>query len=184
MKKVCLFLLMLVFSISASSKELKYHPKTKDELKELIENESIYLGDIDTSAITDMSYLFIRGAKKIDACGTAYEYIITKRKNFSGIGKWDTSNVTDMEGLFYKMKDFNEDISAWNTSRVKNMSSMFEDADSFDKALNNWDVSEVKTMKNMFRGAISFNQPLNKWNVSEVMDMEEMFEAAYKFNQR
>ena len=42
MKKVCLFLLMLVFSISASSKDFKYHPKTKDELKELIENEAIY----------------------------------------------------------------------------------------------------------------------------------------------
>lgn len=36
MKKVCLFLLMLVFSISASSKDFKYHLKTKDELKELI----------------------------------------------------------------------------------------------------------------------------------------------------
>jgi len=63
MKKVCLFLLMLVFSISASSKDFKYHPKTKDELKELIENEAIYLGDIDTSTITDMSYLFIKERK-------------------------------------------------------------------------------------------------------------------------
>ena len=36
MKKVCLFLLMLVFSISASSKDFKYYLKTKDELKELI----------------------------------------------------------------------------------------------------------------------------------------------------
>ena len=50
MKKVCLFLLMLVFAISASSKDFKYHPKTKDELKELIEKEAIYLGDIDISA--------------------------------------------------------------------------------------------------------------------------------------
>ena len=38
MKKVCLFLLMLLFAISTSSKDFKYHPKTKDELKELIEN--------------------------------------------------------------------------------------------------------------------------------------------------
>ena len=119
MKKVCLFLLMLVFSISTSSKELKYHPKTKDELQELIENESIYLGDIDTSAITDMSYLFIRERKKIDSCGTAFQYETTKRKNFSGMGKWDTSNVTDMRGLFYNLKNFNEDISAWNTSKVE-----------------------------------------------------------------
>ena len=140
MKKLLLLLFMLILSISASSKNFKYHPKTKAELKELIENESVYLGDIDTSAITDMSYLFIREKNKIDACGTTYEYITTKRTNFLGIGKWNTSNVTDMGGLFYKMKDFNEDISAWNTSKVENMSSMFEDADSFNQSLNNWDV--------------------------------------------
>ena len=119
MRKILLLFMMLLFAISASSKDFKYHPKTKDELKELIENEAIYLGDIDTSAITDMSYLFIRERKKIDSCGTAYDYKTTKRKNFSGIRKWDTSNVTNMRGLFYNLKNFNEDISAWNTSKVE-----------------------------------------------------------------
>ena len=36
----------------------KYAPKTKVELQELIKNESINLGDIDVSGITDMSNLF------------------------------------------------------------------------------------------------------------------------------
>lgn len=65
MRKILLLFMMLLFAISASSKDFKYYPKTKDELKELIENEAIYLGDIDTSAITDMSYLFIRERKLI-----------------------------------------------------------------------------------------------------------------------
>ena len=50
MRKTLLLFMMLLFAISASSKDFKYHPKTKDELKELIENEAIYLGDIDISA--------------------------------------------------------------------------------------------------------------------------------------
>ena len=66
MKKILMLLVMLILSISVSSKGLKYQPKTKEELQELIENESIYLGDIDTSAITDMSYLFIREKNKKD----------------------------------------------------------------------------------------------------------------------
>ena len=33
----------------------KYKPQTKDELKELVKDENIYLGDIDTSLINDMS---------------------------------------------------------------------------------------------------------------------------------
>ena len=64
MKKLLFLLFMLILSISASSKNFKYQPKTKEELQELIENESVYLGDIDTSAITDMSYLFIIDQKR------------------------------------------------------------------------------------------------------------------------
>ena len=49
--------------------ECKYQPKTKDELKQLCKDESVYLGDIDTSLITDMSELFAH----------------SKRQDFSGI---------------------------------------------------------------------------------------------------
>ena len=37
---------------------MKYKPQTKEELRNLIQDENIYLGDIDTSLITDMSGLF------------------------------------------------------------------------------------------------------------------------------
>ena len=40
---------------------MKYQPKNKQELQALCKDESVYLGDIDTSLITDMSELF-RGA--------------------------------------------------------------------------------------------------------------------------
>ncbi|WP_297208527.1 hypothetical protein [uncultured Brachyspira sp.] len=38
---------------------MKYKPQTREELKEFVEDENIYLGDIDTSLITDMSELFL-----------------------------------------------------------------------------------------------------------------------------
>ena len=59
-----------------------YHPKTKDELKDIInkriksEGNECDLNDIDTSNITDMSWLF-------------------EHSEFNGdISKWDVSNVT------------------------------------------------------------------------------------------
>lgn len=67
----------------------KYSPKTKLKLKELVDDESVNLGDIDTSAIDDMSCLFEN----------------SERTDFSGIEKWDTSNVENLgamfEGLYY-----------------------------------------------------------------------------------
>lgn len=88
-------------------------PTTKDELKEIIketiEKEGLNcdLNFIDTSNITDMSYLF------------AFS-------QFNGdISNWNVSNVEDMSGMFYCSK-FNQDISKWDVSNVKYMHEMFE----------------------------------------------------------
>ena len=92
-----------------------YHPKTKDELKELV-NKLIYkrgnkanLNVIDTSEITDMTKLF-------HEC------------KFNGdISEWDVSNVEDMSCMFFESKFTGEngDISKWDVSKVEDMHYMF-----------------------------------------------------------
>ena len=108
---------------------------------------------------------------------------INATEKYGHISTWDTSNVTNMEGLFGFRKEFNEDISNWNISNVENMREMFNGAKSFNQPLNNWNVSNVKNMEGMFQDAKSFNQPLNKWNVSNVKNMAFMFRRAKSFNQ-
>ena len=100
----------------ANEKSYKYYPKTKEELKsiinERIENEgnNCDLNDIYTRNITDMSHMF-----------NGVEF-------FNGdISKWDVSNVKDMRGMFYFAESFNGDISEWNVSNVENMLDMFID---------------------------------------------------------
>ena len=104
-----LLVLFIAFSLTGCKKTYKYSPKTKEELKELVDNESISLGDINTSKITDMSGLFKEST----------------RGNYTGIENWDVSNVTDMSAMFYGATKFNGDISSWNVSKVKNMKDMF-----------------------------------------------------------
>ncbi|WP_300705264.1 BspA family leucine-rich repeat surface protein, partial [uncultured Brachyspira sp.] len=147
--------------------EKEFKPKTKKELQKLVRDENINLGSIDTSLITDMSFLFKD----------------SKRKDFSGIETWDTSNVVNMERIFYDALFFNHNINNWNVSKVENMRSMFREAESFNQPLDSWDVSNVKDMGFMFYEAKSFNQPLNKWNVSNVKYMSYMFNGAKSFNQ-
>ncbi|HED7340898.1 TPA: BspA family leucine-rich repeat surface protein, partial [Campylobacter coli] len=100
-------------------KKYKYTPKTKEELQALVEDESIYLGDIDTSEITDMSYLFANST----------------RKDFSGIEKWNTSKVITMAHMFSLCRFFNQDISRWDVGEVENMSYMFHGCHYFNQPL-------------------------------------------------
>ena len=157
----------LDFIILDIKRMMKFHPKNKAELKKLIENQEINLGDIDTSAITDMSKLF-------------YD---SRRKDFSGIENWDVSSVTDMSEMFGSdldwmfdgCKNFNQPLNNWDVSSVTDMSGMFAYCYDFNQPLNNWDVSSVTGMHEMFDGCENFNQPLDSWNVSSVTNMSRMF---------
>ena len=67
-----------------------YYPKTKEELKDIIdqkiesEGNDCNLNDIDTSNITDMSFLFADS-------------------KFNGnISNWDVSNVTNNADIFFR----------------------------------------------------------------------------------
>ena len=46
-------------------------------------------------------------------------------KKYGQIGDWNTSEVTNMKGLFEFCRFFNEDISKWDVSKVINMHAIF-----------------------------------------------------------
>ena len=81
---------------------------------------------------------------------------------YGHIGKWDTSNVTNMRSMFWKAKEFNQDIRGWDTSNVTNMSCMFYDAKEFNKDIGRWNTSKVTTMPYMFHNATKFKFKFNK----------------------
>jgi surface protein len=152
----------------------RYFPKTKEELAEIIKSEverkgwNCDLNHIDTSKITDMSYLF----------SSSYGYNL---EYFNGdISRWDVSNVTNMNWMFYNTM-FIGDISKWKPIKVKDMGGMFWgfgnenskfNAKNFD--ISKWDVSSVTDMNAMFAHS-SFNSDISNWNVRSVLDMRQMF---------
>ena len=125
-----------------------YHPKTKDELEDIInkriksEGNECNLNDIDTSNITDMSWLF-------------------NDIEFNGdISKWDVSNVKNMDNMFSYSK-FNGDISNWDVSNVRYMHGMFWES-AFNGNLSKWNVSIVTDTGHMFDNSPLENNP-PKW---------------------
>ena len=99
------------------------------------------------------------------------------------IGNWNTSNVTNMEGMFSRAESFNHEIGNWDTSKVTNMAGIFFRAKSFNQPIENWNTSKVTNMLRMFDGAESFNQPIGNLDTSNVTNMEGMFREAKSFNQ-
>ena len=98
-----------------SEDHCEYFPDTKEELieniKECFNDKRYNLNCIDTSKITDMSYVF---------------KLITEAHNVNfDISNWDVSNVEDMQHMFFNCINFNCDLSKWNISNVKNMDHIF-----------------------------------------------------------
>jgi len=118
---------------------------------------------IDTSNVTDMSYMF-------------YNCI-----NFNQPINFDTSKVKDMSSMFYECHNFNQPIN-FDTSKVEDMNSMFYDCINFNQPIN-FDTSNVKDMNSMFYDCHNFNQPINFSDTSKVEDMRLMFYECYVFNQ-
>ena len=142
-----------------------YYPETKEELskniQELLNNDKINFNCIDTSKITDMSYLFNNE--------------IFNKLEFD-VSEWNVSNVTNMERMFIGCDKFDNDLSKWNVSNVTNMEKMFIGCRKFKGiGLSSWDVSNVEDMSGMFKNCINLSEDLSNWNVSNVKYMSSMF---------
>lgn len=93
------------------------------------------------------------------------------------LGSLDTSNVTNMTGLFQGATDLVSvgDIDQWNTSNVTDMHGLFAGtnnltADNGTLDLHDWDTSKVIAMNSMFDGSSSLKKiDVHGWNVSNVI---------------
>ena len=166
--------------------------------------EEIYnLSNVDTSNVTNMSYLFYNYGYNSDEVEVNFDYINTSKTinmsyMFGGYGYnssscivdlngINTSKVTNMSGMFskacYSTSSFLLDVSKFNTSSVTNMSGMFMGTGyndvNFNLDLSNFDTSNVTDMSFMFNNtgykSTSINIDFSKFDTSSVTNMSGMF---------
>jgi len=149
------------------------------------------LPDLDTSNLTDISYMFQetdafnQSLDNFDTSGvTVMRSVFWRALAFNQpLNDWDTSNVTTMTSMFYTASVFNQPLDNWDTSNVTNMNNMFGAARAFNGSLDNWNTSNVTDMQTMFSSTDNFNQPLDHFDTSNVTTMKSMFREASAFNQ-
>lgn len=138
---------------------------------------NIDLNKIDTSYMTDMSYMFngCRKLKEIDLSKFNTSKVNNMRNMFSycqalsslDMSNFNTENLIDMNGMFEGCSLLRSlDMSNFNTKRVEDMSKMFFDCYALITInLSNFDVSNVTSMTRMFEGCSMLKnlifEPLN-----------------------
>ena len=94
------------------------------------------------------------------------------------LSNFDTSEVTNMGGMFYGMSNLTTlNVSHFDTSKVTDMSMMFYDMrDLTSLNLSNFDTSKVTLMYNMFYGMSNLTTlNVSHFDTSKVTDMGLMF---------
>ena len=154
------------------------------------------LNFVDTSSVTDMSWMFdyCSSLTSLDLSGWDVSNVTNMSSMFYYCGSltsldlssWDVSNVTNMSGMFDYCGSIQQlNLSGWDTLKVTNMSSMFSSCSSLTSLdLSGWDVSKVTNMGHMFDYCSSLTSlNLSGWNVSNITSMSRMFFLCKEFNQ-
>lgn len=82
---------------------MQFHPATYEELAKLVKDERIYLGDIDTSRVENMRWLF---------CDS-------KRKDFSGIEKWHIDEKCRVSRCAFRNTPLKDNPPKWFVDKIK-----------------------------------------------------------------
>ena len=124
--------------------------------------KSINTMKLDTSNVTNMSYMFID-----------FPYLTSL-----DLTNFNTSNVTNISSLFFNCRSLTSlDLSSFNTSNVTTIGGMFSGCSSLTSLdLSSFDASKVTNMNNMFNECRSLRSlDLSSFNASQVTSMAGMF---------
>ena len=150
--------------------------------------ESINLSGLDTSEVTDMSWMFYNCSNltSLDVSGFDTSQVTDMGGMFCNcsnlisldVSGFDTSQVTDMGDMFYNCSNLTSlDVSGFNTSQVTSMSDMFHDCSNLTSLdVSGFDTSKVTGMMEMFFACSNLTRlDVSGFDTSRVTDMDAMF---------
>ncbi|MBQ5351045.1 MAG: BspA family leucine-rich repeat surface protein, partial [Bacteroidaceae bacterium] len=128
--------------------------ENRPELEKTKDHIILYINDNDnfTTVVFDGSF---KDARPI-SCAHWFDGFKNLKK-IEGIENLNTSNVTDISGMFYGCENLTSlDVSKFNTSNVTDMCGMFSECNNLKSLdVSNFNTSNVTNMHGMFSGCKS-----------------------------
>lgn len=126
------------------------------------------------------SIRYLNGLNSINTSKVTSMLDMFEESNVSSldITKWDTSNVTNMHGMFYGCNALGTlDVSNFDTSSVTAMAHMFGHTGLTTLDISSFDTSNVTDMSYMFHGCTSLTTIYvnDLWTTAKVIDSAYMF---------
>ena len=150
---------------------------------------NIDLAPLNTSNITDMSYMFIdcSGLASLDLSPLDTSKVTSMYHMFGGcrgltsldLSSFNTQRVTNMSGMFYGCSGLaNLDLAPLNTQNVTSMDQIFYDCRGLTSLdLTPLDTQNVTDMSYMFSGCVGLTSlDLSPLDTQNVTDMNDMFQ--------
>ncbi len=131
---------------------------------------SVAFNNIDTSEVTNMSYMF---------------RLCTSLSSITGLSNFDTSNVTTMRCMFENVKVTSLDLSNFNTSKVTDIAYMFKNCSNLTSLnVSSFNTSLVTTMQETMRGLTSYTGTLDlsKWKIKKSCNMGDFMVDSTKIS--
>ena len=141
--------------------------------------QSLDLSTFNMANVTNISYMFSgnRDTANSDtdlANNSACKYLTS----IGGISDWNTSSVTEMEGLFSGCASLQTlDLSRWDVSKVTSFVKVFSYCINLTNLnISTWDVSHATTLVQMFSATQSLTTlDIANWDVSNVEEFGGLF---------
>lgn len=149
---------------------------------------SIDVSGINTSKMTDMSYMFyydlalttldLKSFDTSNATSMSHMFRECQKLVSVDLRRFDTSLVTNMEYMFQNCYSLTHlDLSSFDTSVVRSMVAMFQSCNKLTNLdVTNFDTSAVENMASMFYGCTSITElDVSNFDTSTVISMNAMF---------
>ena len=180
-------------TLSTDDLSQSFYGNLKQDFKHL---KSMDLSGLDTSKVTNMSYMFANcyALESLDLTGITTDNVTDMRYMFSecnnlkklDVSKFNTSNVTNMRNMFAQCSDLTElDVTKFDTRKVTDMSYMFKGLVQLEELdITNFVTDQVTAMGYMFFYCEKLKTiDVTHFDTSKVTDMSGMFSCCLNLEQ-